>query len=138
MAIEQNLLQMLAKTINDILTANPDAVGELVETRVKCNDKIETDTLAIPFTEKPGGPLSLGSLGLMNAVAGLHGLKIVGHYSDDNKLLRFSVEVLKDACEVASDAEVQGEHGPELREAVPPAEEVGEGSARAGEEGRAG
>lgn len=124
---EQNLMQMLAttikevaakvmeKTFNDIYQADPNAVESLIDFRVFCDPKVETHTLAIPFIEKKGAALKLGALGLLNAVAGLHGLRIVGQYTDDGvKLLGFKVEVLNDG-----DAAKQSGHGPELREATP-------------------
>ena len=87
---------IIERALNDIYAADPDAVHALMETRVPCNKKIETDTLAVPFAETPDGPLSLGPLGVLNAVIGLHGLLLVGLYDNKTKKLTgFVVEVKK-------------------------------------------
>lgn len=82
----------LASTLNACLAADPDATHALIETRVPCNKAVETATALVP-QDNGDGTLSLGPLGLLNGVFGSYPGRVVAHYDDAGKLVRFSYEV---------------------------------------------
>lgn len=102
--IKEVAASLMEKTLNDLVTADPGTMHSIMETRFYCKKAIETDTLAVPMVDPQAeGALQLGALGVMNAIAGLHGLLIVGQYGDDGRLTGFKVEVVKDKVEVVKD-----------------------------------
>lgn len=85
---------VIEQTLNNIVKADIEAVGALIEMRIFCKDRVETESPAVPYREKDGAPLQLGVLGVLNAIAALHGLVITANYGDKDKDFRgFSVKL---------------------------------------------
>lgn len=103
--------------LNEIYAADPLAIHTLLETRVPCDAKIETDTKAVPYRDTDDSPLSIGPLGLLNALAGLGGMVIIAKYGDTEsglcRLVGFEVKVKETK---SGDAKIQSGDGPEFRE----------------------
>lgn len=86
------LVWATVERLNAMVKADPQAMHALVEHRVPCDEKIVTDSPAVPTQ---GSLLSLGMLGVINGLMP-EGYKIVARFDDKTeKLIDFYAEGTK-------------------------------------------
>ncbi len=83
------LCEHICERLRAVLRADPDAVTAIFETRHFCAAKVEADSPALPYREDDAAPLSLGALGLINALVTPH-WRIVAKYGDDGLIRDFT------------------------------------------------
>lgn len=86
--------QDFLEILHDLLELDPEATHNLIESRVKCIEKVEGHPSLIPYRCHDDAPLQLGPLGLINGVLGKYGYRIVAYYHDDPNIKLFDFRLL--------------------------------------------
>lgn len=69
--MEKQLITSILNTLNDLHGTDPEAMKALIETRVKCNEKM-ADHGKMLVQDHQDGTFSISIMGIINAVIGLH------------------------------------------------------------------
>lgn len=105
--------------LKTVLKVDPNALHALLETRVPCAQAITAaDCPAVPYHDPGSDQLQLGALGLLNGLLAPDGFWVVAVFDQQTGQL---VDFKLGEDKTDGDAAVQGNDGPELREAAPQA-----------------
>lgn len=86
---KQEILESILNTLNEACQADKNAINQLCETRVPCNETLaEHPTVVVK--EDNDGQTTIGLIGIINGICEkLTGLKVAGEYNANDKLVGF-------------------------------------------------
>lgn len=89
----------IAALMNEFVAADPAAAHALCEARVPCGPGVEAHPTLTPYADTPGGPPSIGLIGVLNGLARRAGMLVVAEYGDTDagptRLRGFTVRPLE-------------------------------------------
>lgn len=102
-------LSAIADLMNEAFRLDPDAISELAETRVPCNQALADHPVIQVRADRPGAPCRVGLLGLLNGLTQPTGSRFEGMYETNEahkpKLIGFRLAPMDTRARVVSLAE---------------------------------
>ncbi|MFA5203006.1 MAG: hypothetical protein WC708_01135 [Lentisphaeria bacterium] len=83
----------LIEYLNTLIEIDPDAIGELIEARVPCNEQLLNHPTVQVLKEDERAVPQVGFLGVLNGFMGVSNGHIIASFDDETgKLLRFTYQ----------------------------------------------